>query len=88
VWVGVRGETLGRGAGVTIAALLDHSPAAAAGLRAGDVVRRIDGHPVGSMSAMRVVLRRRHPGDHVVVVYDRAGTRRTADLVLSERAAA
>jgi putative serine protease PepD len=85
VWLGVRGETLGSGAGVTIAELLPGSPAGAAGLQVGDVVRRVDGRPVGSMVAMRVALRRRHPGDRVVVVYDRAGHRRTAELVLTER---
>jgi S1-C subfamily serine protease len=85
VWLGVRGETLGSGAGVTIAALMDGSPAGAAGLLAGDIVRRVDGRPVGSMAAVRVTLRRRHPGEHVMVVYDRKGKRRTADLVLAER---
>jgi putative serine protease PepD len=88
VWVGLRGETVGAGAGVAVAALMDASPAAAAGLLVGDIVRRIDGHPVASMSAVRVVLRRRHPGDRVVVVYDRDGTRGSVELVLSERPAA
>ena len=88
VWVGVRGKDLVGGAGVVIGTLMDGSPAAAAGLRVGDVVRRVDGRPVGSMSSVRLALRRHHPGDHVTVVFDRGSVRHTADLVLLERPAA
>ena len=41
VWLGVRGET--RSGGVRVAAVMPGSPALAAGLSVGDVVRRVDG---------------------------------------------
>jgi S1-C subfamily serine protease len=59
-------------------------PARKGGLRAGDVIRRVDARPVATMSALRVALRRRHPGDRIRILFDRGGTRHTADVVLSE----
>lgn len=85
VWMGVRGETRARA--VHLVGVLHGSPAQLAGLAVGDVLRRVDGRSVASMIEVRVALRRRHPGDRVVVVYDRDGTRRTAVLALAERPA-
>lgn len=85
VWLGVRGSAAVDGGGVTVAAVNDGGPAATGGLRAGDVIRRVDARPVTSMSGLRVTLRRRHPGDRVSVVYDRDGKRRTAVVALAER---
>lgn len=87
VWLGIRGTSAADGTGVTVARLLDDAPAANAGLRAGDVVHRVDGRPVTSMTSLRMVLRRRHPGERVTVFYERAGKRRTAAVTLTERPA-
>lgn len=84
VWMGVRGETRARA--VHLVGVLDGSPAQTAGLAVGDVLRRVDGRAVTSMTEVRVALRRRHPGDRVVVTYDRDGARRTGVLTLAERA--
>ena len=85
VWFGVKGSTDPDGGGVVVAEVLTDGPAIEAGIRAGDLIRRIDGHPVASMSALRMALRRRHPGDPITVVFDRSGTRHTAVAVLAER---
>ena len=87
VWLGIRGTSAKDGAGVAVAALLDGAPAWSAGLHTGDVIRRVDGRPVTSMSSLRMVLRRRHPGERVTVVFERAGKRRSAAVSLTERPA-
>jgi putative serine protease PepD len=87
VWLGIRGTSATDGTGVIVAALLGGAPAANAGLRTGDVIRRVDGRPVTSMTSLRMVLRRRHPGERVTVVYERAGKRRSAAVDLTERPA-
>lgn len=84
VWFGVRGSGE-HGSGVELTAVVDGGPADQGGMRAGDVVRRVDGRPVGTMSSLRVSLLRHHPGETVVVVYDRDRERRTARVTLGER---
>jgi putative serine protease PepD len=86
VWLGIRGTSAPDGGGVVVAEVFVDGPAAIAGLVAGDVIRRIDGHPVSSMAHLRVILRRTHPGDAVLAVYDRDGRRRETPVRLAERA--
>jgi S1-C subfamily serine protease len=85
VWIGIRGISAPDGGGVVLAEVFAGGPAAAAGLVDGDVIRRIGGHPVSSMTHLRVLLRRTHPGDAVVTVYDRDGRRRETSVRLAER---
>lgn len=85
VWFGIRGASATDGTGVVVAGLMEGAPAAGAGLRDGDVIRRVDGRPVTSMTTLRMLLRRRHPGDRVTVVYERDGKRRSAAVALTER---
>ena len=40
-----------------------------------------------TLAALRVMLRRSHPADHVAVVYDRDGKRHTSVVTLTERPA-
>jgi len=87
VWLGIRGTAAQDGNGVVVAGLLAGGPAADAGLRDNDVIRRVDGRPVSSMANLRMVLRRRHPGERVMVVYERANKRRSAAVTLTERPA-
>jgi S1-C subfamily serine protease len=88
VWFGIRGTSAPDGGGVVVAELFAGGPAELAGLVAGDVIRRIDGHPVASMTDLRVLLRRSHPGETVRAVYDRAGKRHELQVALAERATA
>src|SRR5205807_255962 len=87
VWLGIRGTAAQDGNGVVVAGLLAGGPAADAGLRDNDVIRRVDGRPVSSMANLRMVLRRRHPGERVMVVYERANKRRSAADTPTERPA-
>ncbi|MCU1376027.1 MAG: peptidase [Actinomycetia bacterium] len=84
VWLGVTGKTAADGGGVVLEAVNGGGPAKESGLRVGDVIRRVDAHPIATMSALRVALRRRHPGDRVSIVFDRGGSRRTATVALAE----
>jgi S1-C subfamily serine protease len=84
VWLGITGKTAADGGGVALDAVNATGPAKKAGLRATDIIRRIDAQPVTTMSALRVALRRRHPGDRVIVLYDRGGTRHSAKVTLVE----
>jgi putative serine protease PepD len=83
-WLGVRGGIASDGGGVVVASAVADGPAAESGIKAGDVIRRVDERPIASMSTLRLALRRRHPGDRVSVVFDRDGTRTTTVVVLGE----
>ena len=83
-WLGVGGKIAPDGGGVSVGSVNPGGPAEAAGLRPGDVIRRVDSRPIGSMTTLRTTLRRRHPGDRVSAVFDRDGVRKTAVVVLGE----
>ncbi|MCU1486334.1 MAG: htrA 2 [Actinomycetia bacterium] len=83
-WLGVKGGIAPDGGGVVVASVNPGGPAEIGGLRSGDIIRRVDSRPIGSMTALRTTLRRCHPGDRVSVVYDRDGARSTAVVVLGE----
>ncbi len=59
----------------TIGRVSDGSPAAEAGLRAGDRVVSIDGREPESWSAMTRMIRRGRPGEALAVVFERNGER-------------
>ena len=88
VWFGVRGASSSEPAGVRVDEVMRASPAAEAGLREGDMIISVDGREVRSMPSLRAVLKRRHPGDAVPVVYLRGDERRSTEVTLAERAAA
>jgi S1-C subfamily serine protease len=83
-WLGVRGADHDNG-GVTIVNVLDGSPAAVAGLAPGDVVMAIDKRPVDDMSAMRIAMRVRHPGDQITISYERNGRLLESPMALAPR---
>lgn len=85
VWLGVKGAANAAGDGVTVAGVTAKSPAADAGLRRGDVILRVGTRPVASMSALRMALRQRHPGDRIELVIDRSGAGHTVVATLAER---
>ena len=58
---------------VTVAAVTTNSPAAAAGLHAGDVIVAVDGQPVGSVKEVVRDIRLHHPGDTCVLDVVRSG---------------
>jgi S1-C subfamily serine protease len=84
-WLGVGGEDGDGGARVT--EVMAGGPADYAGVLAGDVIIDLDDHPIGSMSALRVVLRSHHAGDHLPLRYMRKGVERVTSVLLLDRPA-
>jgi len=92
-WLGVLGDdldpttaaSLGR-SGATLTRVMADGPAAAAGLREGDVVLAIDGVQTTSMSSLVVALRTHRPGDAVAVTFVRDGQQLATMATLTTRA--
>lgn len=76
-----RGASLG--AGATVGGVVDGTPAAQAGLAAGDTVTAVDGTPVTSADALASVLAQHAPGDTVALTWTTAaGVARSASVTL------
>jgi len=71
--------------GLRLTGVREGSPAAAAGLQAGDVVVEFDGNPVADIYAYTYALQDKSPGDEVTIVVERDGQRVTVTAVLAER---
>jgi S1-C subfamily serine protease len=87
--VGIAGSNDQFSSGVTIAGTTPGSPAANAGLAAGDVITSVAGQPVGSGTGIQRVLERYHPGDQVSIAWtDTFGQPHTATVTLANGPAA
>ncbi len=73
------------GPGVKVGSVLPDSPAAKAGLQAGDVLVSLGGDPLADLRAYSEVLKRHAPGDVVKVVWKRGESEMTADVTLAAR---
>ncbi|MFM8946554.1 MAG: S1C family serine protease [Actinomycetota bacterium] len=73
------------GRGALISEVAAGSPAADAGLEAGDVVVETDGTPVDGQAAFIAAIRDKSPGDDIDIVVLRGGTRVTLTATLIER---
>jgi len=80
--IGAGLDTAYTGTGVRIRAVVAGGPAAAAGLRVGDVVLTADGRPIALPDELVVAIRTKQPGDVMRLVYLRGGKRGVADVVL------
>ena len=70
--------------GVTVEGTLSGSPAAQAGLSAGDVIDSVNGHAVSSSSDVQSAIGQDHPGDKVSVAWtDQYGQTHTATVALA-----
>jgi putative serine protease PepD len=77
------------GGGAQVAAVQPGSPAAGAGLRAGDVVTSADGSDVGGPADLQAVIARHKPGDRISLTWRPGGQgqTRTATVQLARRPA-
>ncbi|MEU3452070.1 trypsin-like peptidase domain-containing protein [Micromonospora sp. NPDC006766] len=80
VQVGGAGVT---GGGVRLGAVEPSGPAAAAGLRSGDVVLRLNGHPMADPTDLVALVRKYAPGSVVAVEYRRGTTRQNTSVTLA-----
>ena len=80
--------TSDNGQGVVIGTVQTGSPAADAGLKAGDVITAVDGTSVNSAAALSTAIRSHQPGDSVKITYTRGGTSADVQVRLGNRATA
>jgi putative serine protease PepD len=73
------------GSNARVASIKANTPAAKAGLRAGDVITAIGGTHVSSSDEVRAAINARKPGERVSVTYTRNGTSHTVSLTLASR---
>ena len=86
---GFQGGGFQNGSGATIAQAVSGSPAAQAGLVAGDEITSLGGQSVSSASDIRQVLVKYHPGDSVSVSWiDTSGQSHTSTVTLANGPAA
>jgi membrane-associated protease RseP (regulator of RpoE activity) len=69
--------------GAWIGSVSPHSPAAEAGVRHGDEIVALDGHPVASGDDLMRAISRRQPGDQVNLDIKRYGRERTMEVTLA-----
>jgi S1-C subfamily serine protease len=84
--LGITAETVadatGQPAGVGVVGVRAGGPAAAAGIRPGDIIVSVAGHRTDSVTALQEVLATRKPGDTVAVVVSRGGRQSTIEVTL------
>ncbi|HEV2131318.1 MAG TPA: trypsin-like peptidase domain-containing protein [Longimicrobiaceae bacterium] len=71
-------------AGAEVVSVEERSPAAAAGLRVGDVILELDGRPLPDAAALTTALAQREPGERVTLTIFRSGRRQTVTVQLAE----
>ena len=71
--------------GAGIGSVTNGSPAARAGLNAGDVITAIGGHPIGSADDAVAAIGSHAPGDHLELKIKRGGKSRTVSVAVAER---
>ncbi|HEX4685182.1 MAG TPA: trypsin-like peptidase domain-containing protein [Nocardioides sp.] len=88
--IGVENAATGAGAqiadGAKISQVNNGSAASNAGLKAGDVITKIDDHAITSSDGLVAIVRSYRPGDKVTVTYQRGGDTHTVSVTLDSDA--
>ena len=84
-YLGVRLQETSDASGIQVASVSAGSPAAKAGLEAGDVITAFDGETIESSDALTAAVSEKSPGDKVEVTYTRDGDSHTAQVTLGTR---
>ncbi len=85
VSTGILPEFVFQGAGVKIKSIAPHSPAQKAGLKAGDVIVKVDGQPVKNLRDYSDILKTHNPGDTIIFIFNRNGKQEKTKIVLEAR---
>jgi S1-C subfamily serine protease len=81
---GLGGSGSGSGAGAVVAGVLPNTPAAAAGVTAGDTITSVDGKTVTSSADLSAKMSSHHPGDRVQLGWtSSSGQQHTASVQLA-----
>jgi S1-C subfamily serine protease len=78
------GGTVDADEGAYVQAVTEGTPAARAGIQAGDVVVAVDGKKIASAAALGGAIRQHKPGDEVEIELDRKGQSVTVHATLTE----
>ena len=87
-FLGVEIQATSNGQGVVIGSVQSGSPAADAGLKAGDVITAVDGTTVNTAAALASAIQAHQPGDSVKITYTRGGTSADVQVRLGNRSSA
>jgi putative serine protease PepD len=68
-----------------VRAVSANGPAAKAGIKGGDVITAVDGHPTAGADAVIAAVRSYQPGDRVNVTYIRSGNTKTVAVTLTDQ---
>lgn len=71
--------------GIFLESVEDNGPAAQAGLKAGDIITKINDVTVNSVSTFEEEISYRYPGDKITITYERGGKAATTSLTLINR---
>jgi membrane-associated protease RseP (regulator of RpoE activity) len=80
--LGVSVEDRANDNGVTVIRVAPSSAAAAAGLREGDILTRINGEAVQSATALQQLVRETRRGEKLRITYERDGSQRTTEATI------
>jgi serine protease Do len=84
-WTGILLESFPGREGVAVSALSPGGPAERAGLKAGDVIRSIDGRPVKSVRQLQKTILLARVGDRISLEVEREGEKITIPVTIGER---
>jgi len=68
-----------------VAAVMENSPAKAAGLQVGDLLLSIDGEKLENLRSFSEILKKHEPGDVVKVIFQRGDEEKSASVTLNAR---
>ena len=71
--------------GVYVDAITENGAAESAGIKKGDVILKVDGHDVNSVSTLQENIGRHKPGDEVNILLDRDGKEKEVNVILRNK---
>lgn len=79
----LNGELENFTSGFYIVSVTDGSPAQAAGLQPGDIIKAVDGKEINTLLQLRTILYNHKKDDRVTVTYERGGQEYTTDMTIT-----